>query len=377
MKKIYTITIFLLALTLSKAQTVYTGKPMYKMDIKRAGIYLGTIKIELFPNIAPHSVRNFDSLVGVSFYDSTAFHRVIPGFMIQGGDPNSRHGPTSTWGYGQPGQPTVNAEFSVAKHVRGILSAARSNNINSATSQFFICVAAAPSLNGQYSIYGRVTSGMNIVDTIVMAPRNANDLPNLKHEMFVTAIGSNDTVPNAPSLYSPANGIMAVDSTVSLLLKWNAVSDAIIYSLEVSDDPLFQNIVKSADSPNLAFYLTPLHANTKYYWHVKTNNGGHFSSWSATWTFDTNTDAVGLANYTAANHDVLVFPNPGPGKFTFSHLTKGDKLQVFDMMGKLLYVAVTDDSSLLINMEDKDRGVYTYKISSNNKAPLQGKLVLE
>src|SRR4051812_35319359 len=103
---------------------VYTGKPTFDIVVKRNNIPFGTINIELFPNIAPNHVRNFDSLVSFSFYDTTAFHRVIPGFMIQGGDPNSRHGPVSTWGNGDPGQPTVNAEFSVAKHLRGILSAA-------------------------------------------------------------------------------------------------------------------------------------------------------------------------------------------------------------------------------------------------------------
>src|SRR6185369_17262738 len=119
---------------------IYTGKPQYKIHTTRAGIPLGDIFIELYPTLAPHHVRNFDSLVSYSFYDTTAFHRVVPGFVIQGGDPNSRHGAPSTWGYGQPGQPTVNAEFSnFLKHKKGVLSAARSTNINSATSQFFIC----------------------------------------------------------------------------------------------------------------------------------------------------------------------------------------------------------------------------------------------
>mgnify|MGYP001794821952 CR=1 FL=1 len=134
MTKNILLTILLFAFTIlgfSQSRT-FTGKPIYQILTKRAGVYLGTTNVELFPNIAPLAVRNFDSLVSVSFFDSTAFHRVIPGFMIQGGDPNSKHGPKSTWGLGDTTQPNVNAEFSAAKHLRGILSAARDTAINSA-----------------------------------------------------------------------------------------------------------------------------------------------------------------------------------------------------------------------------------------------------
>ena len=134
------ISLFVIGENFSQTATyTYTGKPRFQILTKRNNTLLGIINVELFPNIAPKHTRNFDSLVSKQFYDTTAFHRVIPGFVIQGGDPNSRHGPKPTWGQGQAGQPTVNAEFTAAKHVRGILSAARSTNINSATSQFFIC----------------------------------------------------------------------------------------------------------------------------------------------------------------------------------------------------------------------------------------------
>ena len=210
----------------------FTGKPIYQILTKRAGVYLGTTTVELFPAIAPLHVANFDSLVNVQFYDSTAFHRVIPGFMIQGGDPNSRSGPTSTWGMGDPSQPTVNAEFTAAKHLRGILSAARDTSINSANSQFFICVAPAAWLNGLYSVYGHVTSGMNIVDTIVSAPRDSVDNPYQKIEMFITYIGSNDTLASAPLLNLPLNNSYSL--ATARALKWYAQSDGIIYHVQVS-----------------------------------------------------------------------------------------------------------------------------------------------
>src|SRR6218665_4117685 len=107
----------------------YTGKPRFQILTRRNFTdTLGIINIELFPNIAPLHTRNFDSLVSTGFYDSTAFHRVVPGFVIQGGDPNTRSGLPITWGQGDPSQPTVNAEFSAARHLRGILSAARLQN---------------------------------------------------------------------------------------------------------------------------------------------------------------------------------------------------------------------------------------------------------
>ena len=377
MKKIYTLLLLFLFLTnLTKAQVVYTGKPMYKIDVKRGGTFLGSIKVELFPEIAYHHVRNFDSLVSTQFYDSTAFHRVIPGFMIQGGDPNSRHGATSTWGFGQAGQPTVNAEFSTAKHVRGILSAARSTNINSATSQFFICVATAASLNGQYSVFGRVIDGMNYADSIVLAPRNSNDLPNVKHEMFITYIGSNDTLPNKPTLNSPADSAFAVDVNIAPLLKWNAISSGIIYTLEVAEDPAFVFIVKTIETGNLSAYINSgLIPNTKYYWRVKANNGGHVSEWSDTRMFDTSIDAVGIKT-NSEGEKFGVFPNPSAGKFNFSNVKSGDKLEVYDVSGKLIYKNTFKETSHEVNLETQNKGVYSYKIISE-KETLQGKIILK
>lgn len=190
--------------TLAYGQT-FTGKPQYDIHVYRDTTYVGTTRVELFPTVAPLHTAMFDSLVSTQFYDSTAFHRVIPAFMIQGGDPNSRSGPISTWGQGQPWQPTVNAEFTAAKHLRGRMSAARDANINSANSQFFICVAICNWLDGSYSVYGRVVGGMNIVDTIVSEPRDANDNPLIKMSMFVDYVGEVDTLATIPVHNLPAN----------------------------------------------------------------------------------------------------------------------------------------------------------------------------
>jgi peptidyl-prolyl cis-trans isomerase B (cyclophilin B) len=168
--------------------TSLAENPQYRISVTRGGVLLGDITIEMFPDVAPKHVHNFDSLVSIGFYNGTAFHRVIPGFMIQGGDPNSRSGPRETWGYGDPSQTTVPAEFSTLKHVRGILSAARANDPNSATSQFFICVATAQHLDGKYSIYGKVLTGMDVVDTIVRSPRDGSDNPFEKVEMSIVKL---------------------------------------------------------------------------------------------------------------------------------------------------------------------------------------------
>ena len=133
------------------------------------------IKIELYPDVAPNTVRNFISLARSGVYDGTIFHRVIPGFMIQGGDPEGtgRGGP----GYTIKGEFTANGFRNDLKHERGVVSMARAQHPDSAGSQFFIMVAAAPHLDGNYAAFGRVVSGMEEVDRIVSVPRNAADRP--------------------------------------------------------------------------------------------------------------------------------------------------------------------------------------------------------
>lgn len=137
---------------------------------------LGRIVLRFLEDKAPNHVENFKKLAREGFYDGTKFHRVIPGFMIQGGDPNSRSDNRAIHGTGGPAQ-RVRAEFNDTKHVRGILSAARSQDPHSAGSQFFLMVADAPHLDRQYSAYGEVVEGMDVVDKIVNLPRDSRDNP--------------------------------------------------------------------------------------------------------------------------------------------------------------------------------------------------------
>ena len=142
----------------------------------------GTIKLEFFDDKAPGHVKNFKDLAGKNFYDGTTVHRVLPGFMIQAGDPNSKTDDRSSHGSGGPGY-TIDAEFNDVKHERGVLSMARSGEPNSAGSQFFICVNDSFFLDGQYTAFGRVIEGMDVADKIVNEPRDSNDNPKKKMEI--------------------------------------------------------------------------------------------------------------------------------------------------------------------------------------------------
>jgi cyclophilin family peptidyl-prolyl cis-trans isomerase len=142
----------------------------------------GTIEIIFMDDKAPGHVKNFKDLANKRFYDGTTFHRVIPGFMIQGGDPNSKSPDKSTHGMGGPGY-SIKAEFNDVSHKRGIVSMARSSNPDSAGSQFYIVVKESTFLDGQYTVFGKVTKGMDVVDQIVNAPRDRRDNPNERIEM--------------------------------------------------------------------------------------------------------------------------------------------------------------------------------------------------
>ncbi len=167
----------------------FSKKEIVKMAETRAVIEtkFGTIELKFFPDVAPGHVRNFIDLAKKGMYDGTTFHRVIPGFMIQGGDPNSKDPDKMKHGMGGPGY-TIKAEFSDKPHKRGTLSMARAGHPDSAGSQFFICVADAPFLDRQYSVFGEVVSGMNVADAIVSQPRDGRDNPHERIEMKVKII---------------------------------------------------------------------------------------------------------------------------------------------------------------------------------------------
>ena len=136
----------------------------------------GNIKIKLLPEIAPETVRNFITLTKSSFYDGTLFHRVIPKFMIQGGDPNTKESDKSRWGQGGPGY-NLKAEFNSRSHLRGIVSMARASDPDSAGSQFFIVTSDSTFLDKQYTVFAEVVEGLEIADKIVNLPRDGNDYP--------------------------------------------------------------------------------------------------------------------------------------------------------------------------------------------------------
>ena len=148
----------------------------------------GDMDIVFFPEKAPKHVDNFIALAKSGFYNGTIFHRVIPGFMIQGGDPNTKDlNKPETYGQGGPSQ-RLKAEFNDIPHRRGILSMARTNDPNSAGSQFFIVVKDSNFLDGQYTVFGEVVKGMEVADKIVSLPKNSSDLPTERAEMTISVV---------------------------------------------------------------------------------------------------------------------------------------------------------------------------------------------
>ena len=169
----------------------------------------GDMVVEFFPDVAPKHVENFQILAEEGYYDGTTFHRVIPGFMIQGGDPNSKDLDRMNdgtggragkfFGIGRENDPeswTVPAEFNDTPHQRGTLSMARSQNIDSGSSQFFICHDNAPFLDGQYTVFGQLISGIEVVDQIVNSERDPRDNPIDRVEMTVSLVDKSEAIKN-------------------------------------------------------------------------------------------------------------------------------------------------------------------------------------
>ena len=158
------------------------ANPIVTIEMENGGV----IKAELYPEIAPNTVNNFISLINKGFYDGVIFHRVIPGFMIQGGDPLGRG--TGGPGYCIKGEVTGNGFKNDLHHSAGVLSMARTMAPNSAGSQFFIMHEDAPHLDGQYASFGKVIEGMDVVDAIANTKRDFNDKPRQEQKMkHVTA----------------------------------------------------------------------------------------------------------------------------------------------------------------------------------------------
>jgi peptidyl-prolyl cis-trans isomerase B (cyclophilin B) len=139
------------------------------------------------PELAPETTRSFIKLAKSGFYNGTLFHRVIPGFMIQGGDPNTKSTDKNVWGQGGPGY-NLKAEFSSRSHLRGIVSMARAADPDSAGSQFFIVTSDSTFLDKQYTVFGEVVDGMEVADKIVDLPRDGNDCPEQEAKMLEVVI---------------------------------------------------------------------------------------------------------------------------------------------------------------------------------------------
>lgn len=170
---------------------LFTLSPVVKAADKQAHVVIetqyGNIEMQLLPYVAPNHVKNFIKLASSGFYDGTIFHRVIPGFMVQGGDPNTRGKDKSSYGSGGPGY-TIAAEFNNQPHVRGTVSMARAGDPDSAGSQFFIVVKNSRFLDKKYTVFARVIKGMEVVDEIVSQKRDKNDNPRERVEIIVQIV---------------------------------------------------------------------------------------------------------------------------------------------------------------------------------------------
>ena len=312
MKALIKIILFFIFLSIFTSTIVsQNSKPQYLVRAERADTVLGEFTIELFPGIAPLHSAYFDSLVNISFYDSTAFHRVIPDFVVQGGDPNSKDKPKDTWGWGDSSQATILAEFSGVSHQRGIIGAARDEDINSASSQFYINVADNKSLDWDYTAFGQVLSGMEVVDFIVNVPTGIDnnpdnpDNPNEKIEMFITK--SNDStndIPSVPIIIKPNNeavGLLALDT-----LAWEIVDGAVQYHLQVAKDENFDSLFFDKPVGFDVFRLPELDlGNIKYWWRVKADNGANISEYSETRIF-----------YSSIKAPILIYPEMNEDSIT-------------------------------------------------------------
>ena len=164
----------------TKAETKKEGKTVATNEVAVIKTTAGDMVIEFWPDVAPKTVENFKTLAKKGFYDGTAFHRVIKGFIIQGGDPLTKDASKEgAWGTGDPGY-KVNAEFNDRSHTRGVVSMARSQDPNSAGSQFFICHGNPTFLDRQYTAFGKLIKGDDVLEKIATTPTHPPDRPNTR-----------------------------------------------------------------------------------------------------------------------------------------------------------------------------------------------------
>lgn len=168
------------------------SNPIVTIEMEDGGI----MRAELYPEIAPNTVRNFISLIQKGYYDGVIFHRVIPGFMIQGGDPNGTG--TGGPGYSIRGEFSQNGFKNPLNHTRGVLSMARTMIPDSAGSQFFVMTSDSPHLDGQYAAFGKIIEGIEVADAIVSSPRNANDKPHEDQRMKSVTVDTKGVTYEAP-----------------------------------------------------------------------------------------------------------------------------------------------------------------------------------
>ena len=247
------------ALPLAATQATGKGKKVardYANTIATLQTDMGDIQIKFFYDKAPKHVENFIDLAASGFYDGTLFHRVIPGFMIQGGDPNTKkpEDPSKPWGTGGNGSNRVKAEFNDTSHKRGIVSMARAADPNSASSQFFIVVKDSTFLDGQYSAFGEVVSGMEVADKIAAAPRGANDRPNqpihikkvlLSQAKRATELGATLFPPDAAGLEALARRELGTPAAVEPLV--GDVGRRRYFRIHFPDNRSFVGVVYPAD----------------------------------------------------------------------------------------------------------------------------------
>lgn len=202
MKKLLHCTLALLfGMALATAAETNNAAAPKKEEIKPAAKEVAVVKtsegemvLEFYPEVAPKHVENFKKLAKQGFYDGQCFHRVIRGFMIQGGDPNTKDdSKKGSWGMGGPGY-TINAEFNSKPHVRGTLSMARTSDPNSAGSQFFICHGNPRQLDNQYTVFGKLIKGDDVLEKIATTPTEGSDRPVKRMTIESVKIVSADSI---------------------------------------------------------------------------------------------------------------------------------------------------------------------------------------